>query len=412
MNKRDNPYTPGAGRKPRVLAGRDPDLENVQALIERQSGGDYERSLIYSGLRGVGKTVLLLEFDVLASEAGWATTDVQEVGSQPDFRVTFARMAARLLREMSRKHRIKDRVDRALSVVKAFSIAVPGAVQLKLDVEAASGIADSGDPEQDLAELIVEIGEVAQQTQSGALFLIDEMQNLDSTALAAICIAFQAISRRGLPVALVGAGLPDLQVRLISAKPYADRLFQYHELGRLSDAAARAALIGLAAALGVEFEGAGRPPGRARIGRLPLLPPGVRARALEHRRAIPDPQGRHRHRARDRQRGARAQLLRSPLPARHRHRAALPRRHGPTSAIRLPLQRGRRPLRGQRPARRLRPPRLAHPEGTDLEPAPRPARLHRAALRRVPPRHPPARLLRRRPGGCLSTATNSVAATM
>jgi hypothetical protein len=146
LNKRDNPYTPGAGRKPRVLAGRDGDLENVQALVERLSDGGYERSLIYSG--GVGKTVLLMEFDVLASEAGWATTDVQEVGSQPDFRVTFARMAARLLREMSRKHRIKDRVDRALGVVKAFSIAVPGAVQLKLDVEAASGIADSGDPER------------------------------------------------------------------------------------------------------------------------------------------------------------------------------------------------------------------------------------------------------------------------
>lgn len=254
MNKRDNPYTPGAGRKPPLLAGRDPDLDNVQALVERLSSGGYERSLVYSGLRGVGKTVLLMEFDVLASEAGWATTDVQEVGSQPDFRVTFARMAARLLREMSRQHRIKDRIDRALSVVKAFSIAVPGAVQLKLDVEAASGIADSGDPEQDLAELIVEIGEVAQQARSGALFLIDEMHNLDTPALAAICIAFQAISRRGLPVALVGAGLPDLQVRLISAKPYADRLFQYHELGRLTDASARAALVGPAATLGVEFE--------------------------------------------------------------------------------------------------------------------------------------------------------------
>src|SRR5438874_7397728 len=202
-----------------MLAGRDPDLENFRSLIERLGDGSYERSLIYSGLRGVGKTVLLLEFDVLASEAGWATTDVQEVGSQPDFRVTFARMAARLLREMSRKYRIKDRVERALSVVKAFSIAVPGAVQLKLDVEAASGVADSGDPEQDLTELLLEIGDVAQQTQSGALFLIDEMHNLDTPALAAICIAFQAISRRGLPVALVGAGLPDLQLRLLSAKP-------------------------------------------------------------------------------------------------------------------------------------------------------------------------------------------------
>ena len=150
MQKRENPYTPGAGRKPPNLAGRDGDLENFQALTERLAAGGYERSLIYSGLRGVGKTVLLMELDVLATEAGWATTDVQEVGSQPDFRVTFARMAARLLREMSRKHRIKDHVDRALGVVKAFSIAVPAGVQLKLDVEAATGVADSGDPEQDI----------------------------------------------------------------------------------------------------------------------------------------------------------------------------------------------------------------------------------------------------------------------
>lgn len=253
MQKRENPYTPGAGRKPPMLAGRDADLENFQGLIERLAAGGYERSLIYSGLRGVGKTVLLMELDVLASEAGWASTDVQEVGSQPDFRVTFARMAARLLREMSRRHRIKQRVDRALSVVKAFSIVAPAGVQFKLDVDAASGIADSGDPEQDLSDLVQEIGEVAQTTGAGALFLIDEMHNLDSPSLAAICIAFQAVSRRGLPVALVGAGLPDLRVRLMSAKPYADRLFQYHELGRLSDAAARAALIQPAATRGVEL---------------------------------------------------------------------------------------------------------------------------------------------------------------
>lgn len=254
MHKRENPYTPGAGRKPPTLAGRDGDLENFQALIERLAAERYERSLIYSGLRGVGKTVLLMEFDVLATEAGWATTDVQEVGSQPDFRVTFARMAARVLREMSRRHRVKERVERALGVVKAFSVAVPGAVSLKLDVEAASGVADSGDPEQDLTDLVREIGEVAQSTGSGALFLIDEMHNLDAASLAAICIAFQAVSRAGLPVAMAAAGLPDLQVRLMSAKPYADRLFQYHELGRLSDPAARTALISPAATRGVKYE--------------------------------------------------------------------------------------------------------------------------------------------------------------
>jgi hypothetical protein len=254
MNKRDNPYTPGAGRKPRTLAGRDQDLEGFQSLVERLNAGSYERSLIYTGLRGVGKTVLLMEFDVLASEAGWATTDVQEVGSNADFRTTFARMANRLLMNMSRRHRAKQRIERALSVVKAFSIAVPGAVEVKLDVEAAAGVADSGDPEQDLAGLFREIGEVAAANQMGALFLIDEMQNLDADSLSAICMAFQAISRGGLPVAMVGAGLPDLRVRLLSAKPYADRLFTYEELGRLPEPAARSALVGPAAAAGANFD--------------------------------------------------------------------------------------------------------------------------------------------------------------
>jgi hypothetical protein len=254
VQRRDNPYTPGAGRKPPYLAGRNKDLEDFGSLVEVLSGGGADRSLIYYGLRGVGKTVLLMELDILASEAGWATTDVQEVGSQPDFRATFAQMASRLLREMSRKHRIKERVERALGVVKAFSLLTPGGVQLKLDVDAVSGVADSGDPEQDLVELLREIGESAREARSGALFLIDEMHNLDSPSLAAVCMAFQAVSRDALPVALVGAGLPDLQVRLMRAKPYADRLFEYRELGRLTEPAARVALIKPAATLGVEFD--------------------------------------------------------------------------------------------------------------------------------------------------------------
>ncbi len=195
-----------------------------------------------------------MEFDVLASEAGWATTDVQEVGTNADFRATFARMAARLLVNMSRRHRAKQRIERALAVVKAFSIAIPGAVELKLDVEAASGVADSGDPEQDLAGLFREIGEVARANRVGALFVIDEMQNLNAESLSAICMAFQAVSRDGLPVAMVGAGLPDLKVRLLAAKPYADRLFSYAELGSLSEVAARSALIGPAAAAGVGYD--------------------------------------------------------------------------------------------------------------------------------------------------------------
>jgi hypothetical protein len=254
MQRRDNPYTPGAGRRPPHLGGRDGDLEDFVSLIDVLSSGGADRSLIYYGLRGVGKTVLLMELDILASEAGWTTTDVQEVGSQPDFRATFAQMASRLLRQMSRRQRMKDRIDRALGVVKAFSLLAPGGVQLKLDVQTVSGVADSGDPEQDLVELLRELGEVASQAGTGALFLVDEMHNLDSGSLAAVCMAFQAVSREGAPVAMVGAGLPDLQVRLLRAKPYADRLFEYRELGRLSRPAARVALMKPASTLGVDFD--------------------------------------------------------------------------------------------------------------------------------------------------------------
>jgi hypothetical protein len=252
--RRDNPYTPGAGRKPPYLAGRDKDVEDFSSLVDVLSSGGAERSLVYYGLRGVGKTVLLMELDVLASEAGWATTDVQEVGSQPDFRSTFAQMASRLLRQMSRRHHIRERAERALGVVKAFSVVAPGGVQLKLDVAAVSGVADSGDPEQDLVELLREVGQTARSARTGALFLLDEMHNLDGPSLAAVCMALQAVSREALPVALVGAGLPDLQVRLMRAKPYADRLFEYRELGRLRGPEAHVALVKPAAVLGVELD--------------------------------------------------------------------------------------------------------------------------------------------------------------
>ncbi len=254
MLRRDNPYTPGAGRKPPLLSGRDHDLIDFTALIEVLAAGGADRSLVYYGLRGVGKTVLLMELDLLASEAGWVTTDVQEVGSQPDFRSTFAQMGSRLLRELSRKRRILDRVQRALGVVKAFSMVAPGGIQVKLDVDAVTGVADSGDPEQDLVGLLREIGGAARAAGSGALFLVDEMHNLGATSLAAVCMAFQAVSRDALPVAMVAAGLPDLQVRLLRAKPYADRLFEYRELGRLAAPAARIALVQPAATLGVHFD--------------------------------------------------------------------------------------------------------------------------------------------------------------
>lgn len=223
-------------------------------MLHRIGRGLSERSIIYSGLRGVGKTVLLIEFDTLAREAGWVSTDVHEVGSQADFRTTFSETAFELLLSMSRRERMKERAKRALGVLKAFSAEIPGGFKARIDVEIAAGTADTGDPEGDLAALLVEIGEVARTGDSGALFLLDEMQNLGADALAAISMAFHRISQKGLPVAVVGAGLPQLPRLLREAKPYAERLFQYRDLDRLPDAAARGALTMPAERLGVAYE--------------------------------------------------------------------------------------------------------------------------------------------------------------
>ncbi|HEV7162536.1 MAG TPA: ATP-binding protein [Solirubrobacteraceae bacterium] len=246
MDQRLNPYTPGSGVKPLKLAGRDSHLESFRLLLERLSDGRPERSLIYSGLRGVGKTVLLLEFETLARESGWVCNDVEEVGSG-DFRQTFAELAYQLLLSMSRRERMQKRASKALGVLKAFSVGIPGGFSARIDVEAARGTADSGDPERDLAALLVEVGQVAKSGGTGAVFFLDEMQGLNDTALAAVCMAMHRVGQRELPVALVGAGLPPLPRLLRMAKPYAERMFAYQELDRLTDAEARTALVAPAA---------------------------------------------------------------------------------------------------------------------------------------------------------------------
>jgi hypothetical protein len=251
----NNPYSAGAGSSPPLLAGRDGDLNQFRVLLDQLAAGHSgARSLIYSGLRGVGKTVLLLEFEREASDRGWPCTGVVEIGATTDFRTSFARMTHRLLRTLSRKEAVKERVLQALGVLKAFNVTTPGGFQLNIDVEAISGSADTGDIEEDLMELLVEVGEAARAARVGIVYLVDEMQHLPPVAMGALCMAFHKVSQGKLPVALVGAGLPQLPTQLRAAKPYAERLFNYKRLGRLDDAAARTALVVPASRLGAEYE--------------------------------------------------------------------------------------------------------------------------------------------------------------
>jgi hypothetical protein len=253
LTRATNPYSAGAGTTPPYLAGRDADVERFDTLLARLEAGEQGRSLVYSGLRGVGKTVLLLELEKLAAGRGWDSSGVVEIGATTDFRTSIARMTHRLLRGLRRKHAIQDRVLRALGVLQAFNLTAPGGFRLSIDVTAIGGSADSGDIEDDLTELLVEVGEAARAGGKGVVYLVDEMQNLEPLAMGALCMAFHKLAQRQLPVALAGAGLPPLPGQLRTAKPYAERLFEYFPLGRLSDAEARSALVTPATRRGASF---------------------------------------------------------------------------------------------------------------------------------------------------------------
>jgi hypothetical protein len=254
LTRANNPYSAGAGTMPPVLAGRDKDAETFRVLIERLQAGAQGRSLVYSGLRGVGKTVLLLEFEKIAAEQNWDTTGVVEIGTTTDFRTSISRMTHKLLRGLSRKDAVVGRLSQALGVLQAFNITAPGGFKLNLDVSALTGTADTGDIEEDLTELLTEVGRAAGAGGKGVVYLIDEMQNLEPIAMSAVCMAFHKVAQQRLPVAMVAAGLPALPTQLRAAKPYAERLFEYFPLGRLSEGAARSALVTPATRIGASYE--------------------------------------------------------------------------------------------------------------------------------------------------------------
>lgn len=255
MDALSNPYTPGAGTKPPALTGRDDQLAHFELLLGRLERGRPERSMLISGLRGVGKTVLLTTFEDLALERGWFPA-FSAIRHDTELRLLIARMARRVLLAMSRAERVKDRARRALGVLKAFTIKVPDGFELSVDVEALAGVADSGDLEDDLGDLLLELGHAANEAGSGVVFLLDEIQSLNQASLEALIAALHRVAQRELPLALAGGGLPSIPRLAGEAKSYAERLFAFPRLGSLSEAAATEALVLPAHEEGVEFEDA------------------------------------------------------------------------------------------------------------------------------------------------------------
>ncbi len=243
-----NPYAPGAGQRPPELAGRDLELEQFAVTLERVAHGRPERSLVLSGLRGVGKTVLLNALRSLAVQRAWGTGKLE---ARPDqsLRIPLAQALHAAVRDLGRRHRDQDRVDAISGVVKAFALKTP-LVDRKdhrwhppTDVPATRGRADSGDLELDLTELFSDVAELATDLGVGIAVFVDEMQDIAASELSAVCAACHEISQQRAPLVVVGAGLPHLPAALSASKSYAERLFHYRVVDRLPRAQADRALL-------------------------------------------------------------------------------------------------------------------------------------------------------------------------
>jgi hypothetical protein len=256
-----NPYAPGAGQRPPELAGRDRELGQFEVVLERVARGRPERSMVLTGLRGVGKTVLLNAMRSQAIGRLWGTGKIE---ARPDqsIRRPVAAALHMAVRELAPRHRDRERIDDFLGVLKAFALrdGAPSRTaktgrrwEPGIDVPAVRGRADSGDIEIDLTELFVDAASVATDVGSGIALFVDEMQDVGPDDVSAVCAACHELSQLGAPLIVVGAGLPHVPAVLSASKSYSERLFRYARIDRLEREAADHALRAPAALERVQF---------------------------------------------------------------------------------------------------------------------------------------------------------------
>ncbi len=244
MDKIRNPFSPGAGSPPPELAGREGILEQARVLFGRVLLQRPEKSLLLTGLRGVGKTVLLNEIERIAQATGYRTILVEAHEGKP-LAVLLAPHLRRLLFDLDRLKGAGDKARRGLSVLRSFIGAIKlkvGDIDFGLDIEPEPGSADSGDLEVDLPNLFMAVGEAAQQRGVAVAILIDEIQYFSPAELSALIMAMHKMQQRQLPLVLVGAGLPILPGLAGESKSYAERLFSFPPVGPLPEPDADRAL--------------------------------------------------------------------------------------------------------------------------------------------------------------------------
>jgi DNA polymerase III delta prime subunit len=251
-----NPYAPGAGQRPPELAGRDAELTGFEILLERVARQRADRSVVLTGLRGVGKTVLLNALRSSAVRAGWGTGKLEARPEQALRRPLSAALHL-AIRELGGSR--PEATAHVLGVLKSFAQKDTADAKLRdrwqpgIDAALVTGRADSGDIEIDLVELFTEVAGLAADDGRGIAIFIDEMQDLGREDVSALCAACHELSQNNLPLIIVGAGLPHLPAVLSASKSYSERLFRYSRIDRLDRTAADHALAAPASGEGAEY---------------------------------------------------------------------------------------------------------------------------------------------------------------
>ena len=256
MDPRQNPYAPGAGTPPPELAGRDELIERAAVALDRIRAGKSARSFILYGLRGVGKTVLLNRIRLDAEARGIACVKVEAPEERSLPALLIPALRATLLR-LSRGEVLKDSLLKGMRALASFTKALKVKyqdIEFSIDVDPETGLADSSDLDTDLTDLILTLGNAADERTTAIVLFIDELQYVPEDQLASLIAAFHSASQEQLPITMVAAGLPQLVARTGDAKSYAERLFEFASVDRLGDDDARDALVVPASKEGVAFE--------------------------------------------------------------------------------------------------------------------------------------------------------------
>ena len=258
MDARRNPYSPGAGRPPLALVGRDLELSDWAVALDRVMAGLSVQPVALYGLRGVGKTVLQTAMAKAAESHGWMVAQI-EAGSGKTLRVALGEALYGPLSDVARPSAGR-RILRALKTALSFKASYDSTGTWSFGVDLADspgGGADSGVLETDLDKLVKDLSEGAGEEGVGVAVLVDEAQDLTMDELVALCAIAHRASQQGWPFLLCLAGLPSLPKDVAEAKSYAERLFAFYPITALPSAIAGEVLTVPAERAGVRWETAG-----------------------------------------------------------------------------------------------------------------------------------------------------------